>query len=250
MQNGNRPFVCLGSYLAGLIEGDGCIVVPSKTRSNKGKLTYPSVQIVFPQKDFPLVTVICRIIGHGSISKKKQSAAYVYTINNLQGLIVLVNLINGNFRGPKIYQLNKLIDYINLKFTDHILVKKPLDCSPLNKNSWLAGFIEADGSFQVRTSLTSKQPRLGLSFELSQARTNKHGFSNFNLMELIASFLKISVNSIRGDRKHPQYRIRTSSVFTNKILEDYLNKYPLYGSKFLDFKDWCKILFFFEKDTQ
>jgi Cytochrome C and Quinol oxidase polypeptide I/LAGLIDADG endonuclease len=247
-----KPFVCLGSYLAGLIEGDGTIIVPSTERSSKNKLNYPSIQIVFQAKDFPLVALICRNIGHGSISKKKQSAVYIYTINNLQGLIILVQLINGKIRGHKLYQLNKLINYLNIKSPALILEKLPLlerDISPLQNNSWLAGFIEADGSFQVRTSLTTKQPRLGLSFELSQSRSSRHGYSTLGVMEMIASFLGIKINFIREERKHPQYRVRTSSVSTNQILRDYLEKYPLYGSKYLDYKDWCKILFYFEKET-
>jgi hypothetical protein len=244
-----RPFVCLGSYLAGLIEGDGTIIIPSTERSSKGKLNYPSIQIVFQTKDFPLITLICRNIGHGSISKKKENAVYVYTINNLQGLLILVQLINGKIRGHKLYQLNKLIDYLNIKSPSIILEKLPLDTSPLQNNSWLAGFIEADGSFQVRTSLTTKQPRLGLSFELSQARISRHGYSTLGVMEMIASFLGVKVNLIREERKHPQYRVRTTSVSTNQILRGYLDNYPLYGSKYLDYKDWCKILSYFEKET-
>lgn len=119
---------------------------------------------MFQVKDFTLVSLICRNIGHGSICKNKQSAVYIYTINNLQGLVILVQLINGKIRGHKLYQLNKLIDYLNVKSPGLILENLPLDISPLQNNSWLAGFIEADGSFQVRTSLTSNQPRLGLSF--------------------------------------------------------------------------------------
>ena len=38
----------LGPYLAGLIEGDGTIIVPKEERSTKGKLNYPSIQITFP----------------------------------------------------------------------------------------------------------------------------------------------------------------------------------------------------------
>ncbi len=34
----------LGHYLAGLIEGDGAIIVPYRIRSPKGKLYYPSIQ--------------------------------------------------------------------------------------------------------------------------------------------------------------------------------------------------------------
>jgi len=66
---------------------------------------------------------------------------------------------------------------------------------------------------------------------------------------MIASFLDIKVNLIREERKHPQYRVHTSSVSTNKILRNYIEKYPLYGSKYQDYKDWCKILSYFEKET-
>ena len=85
----------LSSYLAGLIEGDGTIVVPKKERSDKGKLNYPCIQIVFHLRDFPLCQVIQKLLGLGTISKKKQSAAYILTINNLEGLIVVTRLING-----------------------------------------------------------------------------------------------------------------------------------------------------------
>ena len=30
------------------------------------------------------------------------------------------------------------------------------------------------------------------------------------------------------------------------ILENYLNKFPLFGSKYLDYKDWIKVLDFFK----
>lgn len=53
----------------------------------------------------------------------------------------------------------------------------------------MSGFIEADGSFQVRTSLTSKVPRLAVSFELSQSRVTPYGYSTLKLMKAIATAL-------------------------------------------------------------
>jgi hypothetical protein len=47
----------LGHYLAGLIEADGCIVVPTKERTPKGRKTYPSIQIVFNINDYPLAVL-------------------------------------------------------------------------------------------------------------------------------------------------------------------------------------------------
>ena len=73
-----RPFVCIGSYLAGLIEGDGTIIVPSTERSSKGKLNYPSIQIVFQIKDFTLVSLIFRNIGHDSICKETECCVHLH----------------------------------------------------------------------------------------------------------------------------------------------------------------------------
>ena len=249
-QNNNSNFFkCPGSYLAGLIEGDGCIVVPKQERSIKGKLNYPSIQIVFQLKDFPLASMISKWIGHGSISKKKQSAAQILTINNQEGLIIIIKYINGKMRGPKINQQYKLIDNLNKRITigDEI-PKKPIDKSPLGSNAWQAGFIEADGSFQVRTSLKSKYPKLGLSFEITQSRITHYGYNTQDIMEKIADLLEVKVNFLRGDKKHPQYRVRTSSVKSNLIQVNYQLKYNLYGSKYMDFKDWRRILSQFEQN--
>lgn len=242
------PF--LPSYLAGLIEGDGTIVVPKEERSTKGKLNYPAIQIVFSKNDFPLVTKIAQIIGHGSISRQKRSSVFIYTINNIDGLIHIVNLINGNMRGPKYNQLLKLINYLNTKKEDLHLVALPLDTSAIGSNSWLTGFIEADGSFQVRASQEkTKQVRLGLSCEITQTRITHYGYSTLELMKIISSFLEVNLELTREDRKYPQYRIRTSSVKTNIKIRDYLNKYPLQSTKYLDFNDWAKILNCFEQNT-
>ena len=54
------------NYLCGLIEGDGTIIVPKYERSPKGKLNYPSIQIVFHLKDFPLAQLIQKNLGFGS----------------------------------------------------------------------------------------------------------------------------------------------------------------------------------------
>ena len=70
------------SYLTGLIEGDGSIIVPKTERSNKGKLNYPSIQIAFDSRDLPLALIIQKELGFGSISKTKGVNAYRLTINN------------------------------------------------------------------------------------------------------------------------------------------------------------------------
>lgn len=61
------PGKLLGGYLAGLIEGDGSIIVPKTIRNQKGKLLYPVVKITFVEKDRPLALKIKEVIGGGTI---------------------------------------------------------------------------------------------------------------------------------------------------------------------------------------
>lgn len=239
----------LSSYLAGLIEGDGTIIVPKTERSVKGKINYPSIQIIFHLKDLPLALMIQKELKFGSISRKKGVNAYIYSINNLEGLLKLTSLINGNMRTPKIYALNNLIDWLNIKFKGINIPKNLINISPLDSNAWLSGFIEADGHFSVRTTSTIKYSKVECKFELSQRQIDHNGNNNINFLEIIANFLLSSVKSIRIDKPKPEYRVRTTSLNGNLILENYLNLFPLFGSKYLDYKDWIKVLDYFKSGT-
>ena len=159
------------------------------------------------------------------------------TINSNEGLIHFSNLINGKLRTPKYHQYCLLIDFLNNKNQELKLIADKIDKSSLSTNSWLTGFIEADGSFQVRTSLNSKVKRLSLSFEISQSRITKYGYSMHEVMQNISQFLNVNLNEIRSDRKHPQFRLRTSSIKTNLILCHYLDNFKLQGTKYLDYQD-------------
>lgn len=121
-------------YITGLLEGDGTIHVPKTLRSVKGTLNYPSIQLVFHLKDLPLALIIQRELGHGSLSKKKGANAYVFTVNNLEGLILLINLLNGNMKTNKIEVLHKLIDWYN-KYRNTTFEKKGFNTDSLLSNA-------------------------------------------------------------------------------------------------------------------
>ena len=242
----NLPF---SSYLTGLIEGDGTIVVPKTERSVKGVLNYASVQIVFHLKDLPLALIIQKVLGEGSIARKKGVNAYILTINSYKGLILIVSILNGNMRTPKIFSLYKLIDWLNnSKNTNFWLrYKKPLNDSPLASNAWLSGFIEADGSFQIRTTLSGKYPRSECKLEITQRQLDHNLNSNLDFLVKIGEFLLTEVKPFRQDKPKPEYRVRTSSLKANLVLCNYLDNYPLFGTKYLDAKDWMKVVNLFEK---
>ena len=71
------------------------------------------------------------------------------TVSPIKGLIHVVSLINGELRTPKINQLYLLIDWLNKNHNSN-LTKLPLKSGLLSKDSWLSGFIDADGSFSIQ----------------------------------------------------------------------------------------------------
>lgn len=191
-------------YFTGLIEGDGTIVTPKTLRSPKGKLNYPSIQIVFHLKDLPLALLVQKELalqlytvggcgaGVGSLSRKKGVNAYILTINSYEGILYIISLINGIMRTPKIHSLNALIDFLNqTKGTS--IEKYPVSIEPLSSNPWLSGFIEADASFQVRTTLSGKYPKLECKLEISQRREDHKGYDNLEFLTFIAEFLNTEV---------------------------------------------------------
>jgi len=138
----------LGSYLAGLIESDGSIIIP------KNSLSKPTIKIVFNIKDRPLANCLMERLGSGSIQFASENAV-LYVVRDKLGIVNIVNLINGEFRTPKIKALHKIIDWINAnpKYNNsNIIDKMPLNTTPLDSNSWFSGFTEGDGSFKYQSN--------------------------------------------------------------------------------------------------
>lgn len=126
------------------------------------------------------------------------------------------------------------------EYSDAIIPKLPLNCEPLASNPWFVGFIDGDGHFSVRAT-GSKTKRTNTvfecRFELVQRQIYRNGLSNYEFMYEIAKFLDSKLGVARSDSAHPQYRVRTINLASNSILINYLEKYRLFSTKFLDYKD-------------
>ena len=60
----------------------------------------------------------------GSLSRNKGVNAYVLTINNHEGIVLLATLMNGYMRRPKFYALYRLTDWLNNRLNLKIEKKK------------------------------------------------------------------------------------------------------------------------------
>ena len=220
----------LGSYLAGLIEGDGYITITNKDSVILG--------ITFNLKDKPLAEKLLRILGGGFIVKRKTNSVEL-RFSHKQTLCQIIELINGKFRTPKIDQLYKLVDWMNKKHSMNI-TKLPLNDSPILKDSWLSGFIDAGGCFYIRNSLKQIICEFNLEQRMIYPKTNE----NYNIILhkiCLALGVKLHIRE-RISKKNSYYIIRVENQNAIKLLIGYLDIYPLLSSKHLDFLSW-KIVF-------
>ena len=95
-------------------------------------------------------------------------------------------------------------------------------------SSYVAGLIEGDGTIHV-------------------PKTERSNKGNLNYPSIqIAKLFQSTVKPIRVEGPNPQYRVRTTNMKANLAVIDYLTKYPLFGTKFLDFQDWVKVVNLFQ----
>lgn len=132
-----------------------------------------------------------------------------------------------NMRTPKIHSLYKLIDWLNNSKKTH-LIKKPLNDSPLTSNAWLSGFMEADSSFQVRTTLSGKYPKLECKLEIQfifypcwQGSIPRDEFDSIkevkSFMLQIAQFLEIPEYSFKQKKlkNFEKFTLKTQNIKSN-----------------------------------
>ena len=209
----NKQNICnsLGSYLAGLIEGDGTFAVHDK---NSTVQKYrPAIIIVFKIADLPLAEYLQNLTNCGSVYKKTNRGYVLWQIQDIVGVYSIVNIINGYMRTPKIEALNRTINWLNnymsvnlnskLPSTKLILSKlnkielKDIDNSPIDSNPWLSGFSDADANFSINIHKRSNKnlTRVQLFYRL-EIRQTYHRLNNEGEQVSFFSIISFSFYSI------------------------------------------------------
>nr|YP_009574351.1 hypothetical protein [Arthrobotrys musiformis]QBM31466.1 hypothetical protein [Arthrobotrys musiformis]QBM31619.1 hypothetical protein [Arthrobotrys musiformis] len=230
----------LGSYLAGLIESDGFIIVL------KDNTNTPTIKIVFNIKDKPLADCLMETLGSGSIQPASDNSV-LYVVRSKSGIVKIINLINGEFKTPKIEALHKLIDWINNNpnyNNSKVINKMPLNVIPLVENSLFSGFSEGDGSFLIRVTEGVKYNNITVTYTISQGNINESVLETYkpimlkiaqlcgsNVEEKNLSVEKNGLNSF-------MWRVRTTNKKGVLAVIQYFNKFPLWSSKYLDYLNW------------
>jgi hypothetical protein len=211
-----------GYYLAGLIDGNGWV-------SNYG------AHILFNNLDASLAYYIKASLGYGSVTKLKSNNCYLLTITKREGLKKIINLINGKIRTQSKFEdvfkyiLNVYEELLYLKEQFHLNTSNDLD------NHWLAGFIDAEGNFQIKLL-----EELKTSGERSvEIRLNMYIDQQTRLfLDLIKNKFGGNISFIKTEET---YNYSSNSFGSARKVIDYLDKYHILSSKYVNFIKWRKV---------
>ena len=243
-QKKNNSEEVFGQYLAGLLEGDGTIIVPDLELVKRR----PVVRICFHIKDESLAVLLKDRIGYGHLVYSKTGNYLLLEISDTKGLCRIVNLVNGFFRTPKLEAFERLINWLQQK-VDEPVSSKGMDSSPLTSTAWLSGFTDADGNFNViiaprkNKKLIRIQTQFRIEIRQAYHRLSSYGSTYWDVVSDIARLLGTNVYSRSVNEKiYYTYFFIASSRRSKTILREYFARYPLYSSKLNDFQDWCRIM--------
>lgn len=230
----------LNKWLAGIIEGDGTIYTPKDQRNSDNKSVYPYVKIAFHKKDHKLALKLVEMLGYGIISFPGGNSM-LWTVNEQHAIIDLVHRLNGNMRTPKVERLYLLIDWFSCG-----IFKQELDSSPMGSNPWLAGMSDADSNFSIiLSSKKNNNFKVQTHWRLEFAQKTYHGRDQLYWAQQLSSFIGTTLYSrsrcIDG-KTYSSFIAMSHNIMSNAIIIDYFNKYPLVSAKYLDFKDWVRVV--------
>ena len=248
----------LGSYIAGLIEGNGHIAV----HSNKGKAYTPKIIILFHKDDKPLAEKISSSLKVGRIIDRSKAGHYLLQILAKEEVLKVINLINGKMRTPKIEALHRAINYINQ--VDNLSIPLlDIDNSPIDSNNWLSGFTDAHGNFSMtiydrkrNNNVIRTSVQTFFRIEVKQNYSNIHSPINinnnyFNIMTKIAEFLTINLYTRTRtveDKTYYSFMAIAHNSKSHEIIRKYFYRFPLFSSKYLNYLDWCRVQDLHRKD--
>ena len=162
------------------------------------------------------------------MKKVKNKNAYIFTLGSKARINDVLLLINNKLRTQNKY--NQVINNVLTNFKDPMNFK--LNISTDLNNHWLAGFSDADASFQVK--ILDRNDRKRLEIRLNYQVDQKHS----EILYLIKT--RFGGNIGYRSSQDTYYYGSTSFGSAKKVI-NYFDNYHLQSSKHLNYLKWREV---------
>lgn len=222
------------AWFIGFAEGDGCFFVDEKTNRN---------YFLLSQKDPKALYYIKKNLGFGIVNKKKDS--YQYYVSDQINIDKLIKIFNGNLQLEKTNRNFKkwFIVYNNYtKITNKVSFNDNLNKSLSLDNSWISGFIDAEGCF---TATLRVDPRYKSGYKL---------VLRFIIDQKLEDDILLYIGELFGKQKisarkeiDGMSRLVLHSNFDHLI--SYLSRFSLKTNKKLSYLRWKRLFFYIKQEN-
>lgn len=205
-------------WYIGFVEGDGAILCYNKRP-----------QFVLTQKEGRILYHIKEVLGFGNVKFYSTSSGgyYRYIVSDLKNIKTLGLLFNGNL--VLRHRINQLNEWFKVLGLEHITTP----VLPTLHDSWLSGFTDAEGCFNVNITSrlnTATGYRVLLRFLLDQ----KNALMILEHIRDLFNFGKVSLRSGTNN----VYRLTIDSFKGLIRVRDYFLMHPLRTKKVISFTKW------------
>jgi len=107
----------LGYYLAGLLEGDGHISLPSLGVTTLNRVLNPRIVFTSHINNLGMYAFIQSELGNIGRFQTSGNNVLRFIIGDIRGIMHLINLMHGKLRTPKNIRFNDLIKFMNAKYS-------------------------------------------------------------------------------------------------------------------------------------
>lgn len=273
LDNANEEKKLNGHYVSGFSDAESCFVVKI-TKSNKTKTDWridPTFEIGLNVKDLAILKQIQSFFGVGTIRINERNNSVVYAVQSTKELM---NVIIPHFlKYPLITQKradfelfkealiimdrkehlnqNGLQEIVNLRawmnnglsdilkdsFPNTKPVARPIvEFTGIPDPNWLTGFVEGEGCFLVSVV---RQPRNKIGFLVGLRFSICQHSRDLELMENLIAYL--GCGSIVHTKKTTVEFVVTRFADIQEKIIPIFDKYPLQGTKVLNFFDFKKV---------
>ena len=209
------------TWFMGFSEGDGAFLTGKDKR----------LVFVLTQKEIAILNHVHATLGIGRVRTYGNFSRY--RIDDKKGIRNLVALFNGNLvLDKRKVQVRKWLDTLNIEQQDN-------DVLPTLNNSWLSGFIDAEGCFNV-TLFKRKAMALGYQVKLRFMIDQK---DSLDIMLFIKDQLNLflTIRKLKKGSIGTMHRIESNSLVKVPLIIEYINRFRLKTKKQESFDKWVTV---------